>query len=225
MFVSRRLPLLCLPYVFVSKIASFHSRLPFRHQWVRFQTHFLSENSVMDNRRKWKNPCELQHYMRAKNWLCCVMSTENVMSLSKSLRAVSLMEASTGRLRLSNYWNRSTLTPHPTDWPTQTSKDFHLGTCILMGGNWSPGQSIGIARLLFDRFSYLHIPLSYTTFRQQLTGYHTANIFQSLTWWTHCTAQDLLKKIFGKRERKTLHDMQNLLFLVDQCRIRGRFVY
>ena len=95
MFVSRRLPLLCLPYVFVSKIASFHSRLPFRHQWVRFQTHFLSENSVMDNRRKWKNPCELQHYMRAKNWLCCVMSTENVMSLSKSLRAVSLMEAST----------------------------------------------------------------------------------------------------------------------------------
>ena len=117
---------------------------------------------------KVKNPCELQHYMRAKNWLCCVMSTENVMSLSKSLRAVSLMEASTGRLRLSNYWNRSTLTPHPTDWPTQTSKDFHLGTCILMGGNWSPGQSIGIARLLFDRFSYLHIPLSYTTFRCRL---------------------------------------------------------
>ena len=100
--------------------------------------------------------------------------------------------------------------PHPTDWPTQTSKDFHLGTCILMGGNWSPGQSIGNARLLFDRFSYLHIPLSYTTFRQQLTGYHTANIFQSLTWWTHCTAQDLLKKFFAERERKTLHDMQNL---------------
>ena len=46
MFVSRRLPLLCLSYVFVSKIASFHSRLPFRHQWVGFQTHFLSENCV-----------------------------------------------------------------------------------------------------------------------------------------------------------------------------------
>ena len=130
---------------------------------------------------------------------------------------------STRRLRLSNYWNRSTLTPHPTDWPTQTSKDFYLGTCILMGGNWSPGQSIGIARLLFDRFSYLHIPLSYTTLRQQLTGYHTANIFQSLTWWTHCKAQDLLKKFFAERERKTLHDMQNLFFLVDQCRIGGRF--
>ena len=71
MFVSRRLPLLCLPYVFVSKIASFHSRLPFRHQWVGFQTHFLSENSVMDNRRKWKNPCELQHYMRAKKVVLC----------------------------------------------------------------------------------------------------------------------------------------------------------
>ena len=144
--------------------------------------HTFPENSVKDSRWKRKTPCELQHYMRARNWLYCVMSTKNVMSLSKSLRAVSLMEASTRRLRLSNYWNRSTLTPHPTDWPTQTSKDFYLGTCILMGGNWSPGQSIGIARLLFDRFSYLHIPLSYTTFRQQLTGYHTANIFQFLTY-------------------------------------------
>ena len=56
--------------------------------------HTFPENSVKDSRWKRKTPCELQHYMRAKNWLCCVMSTENVMSLSKSLRAVSLMEAS-----------------------------------------------------------------------------------------------------------------------------------
>ena len=108
--------------------------------------------------------------MRAKNWLCCVMSTENVMSLSKSLRAVSLMEASSEHwaIAIEQLLKQEHTHPHPTDWPTQTSKDFHLGTCILMGGNWSPGQSIGIARLLFDRFSYLHIPLSYTTFRCRL---------------------------------------------------------
>ena len=75
--------------------------------------------------------------MRAKNWLCCVMSTENVMRLSKSLRAVSLMEASSEHqaIAIEQLLKQEHTHPHPTDWPTQTSKDFHLGTCILMGGN------------------------------------------------------------------------------------------
>ena len=108
--------------------------------------------------------------------------------------------------------------PHPTDWPTQTSKDFHLGTCILMGGNWSPGQSIGIARLLFDRFSYLHIPLSYTTFRCRLA-------IKQLTFFNllHSTQLHIVQhKIyfscyitfwFGAKEK--VQELHNIPFLVE----------